>query len=750
MFAALAKLVERYPRWILLGWLIATLAAAPFALRVGEVLTGQPQAPAGGVSQRVRDLVAREFESHESELLIAIARPARGANFPGRVGSDGFTAAVDAAIQAIEALEGVDFVRDHRSAAGLDLVSEEAGFSALVIGLATSDLAEAKAVVASVRAALNRNARLQVDLSGGAATVMELESVSERDARRAELFGLPISLLILLIAFGAVVASALPLLSAVTSIVVSSAALFWLGHVLEFAVFTQTIVTMLGLATGIDYALLIVNRFREELRKTFDPRQAAARTAATAGKAVAFSGLTVLVALAALLVPPVAFIRSIGVGTMLVLLVAVLVAITAVPATLALLGHRVNWLRVTRREPGLRSRAYWRERALAIMRRPRLWTAVGLVGLFALALPAVRMEVADPGARGLAPATESRRTLEALSVLGLEGLMNPFDVLVDLGATGFYHPASVRQVSLLERAVLELEGVGEVTSPLSLSGVPRLLLYQYYASRELALASEVAPLARATVSESGRYVLVRVYPAGAVTPTAAGAMSRGIRDALAELGIGAELGGVYVAGTEWTEALYSHFPLALALVALATFVLLGVAFRSLLIPFKALVLNVLTVGAAFGVITLVFQFGALSWLVGGGGVLGYVDTSAPLFIFAIVFGLSMDYEVFMVARIREAHESGLSDKDAVATAMSATGGVITSAAAVMITVFSLLLFSHVELIRTLGLGLAVAVLLDATLVRLTLVPAVMTMAGRWNWWLPAWLERRLPRFDPER
>lgn len=749
MFTGLAKLVERYPRWILLAWLLVTLAATPFALRVPEVLSGQPQAPPGNVSERVSRIIATEFEGQESELLVLVARPAQGAADPGPVGSEGFTAAIDHLMRELAEVPGVEYVRDHRSAAGLDLVSEEAGFSVLVMGVATSAMAGAKRVVASVRGVIQNAEGLLVDVSGGAATVLELEAVSLRDARRAELFGLPISLLILLVAFGAVVASTLPLLSAVTSIVVSSAALFWLGQLVEFAVFTQTIVTMLGLATGIDYALLIVNRFREELRSNFDPRAAAARTTLTAGKAVAFSGVTVLVALSALLVPPVAFIRSIGVGTMLVLLVAVSVAITAVPATLALLGHRVNWLRVTRREPGLRSRAFWRERALAIMRRPRLWTAVGLFTLTALALPATRMQVAEPGARGLAPVTEARRTLEALSQLGLEGLLNPFDVLVDLGDDGFYHPATVRQVSLLERSVQAIEDVGEVTSPLSLRGVPRLLLYQYYASREVALSSEVEPLARATVSEDGRFVLLRVYPRGAITPAEAGRVHTSLAAALDELDLSAQIGGVYVAGTEWTQALYRHFPLALSLVAFATFVLLGLAFRSLMIPLKALVLNVLTVGAAFGVLTLVFQFGVLASAFGGQGVLGYIDTSAPLFIFAIVFGLSMDYEVFMVARIREAHDQGLSDRDAVATAMSATGGVITSAASVMVTVFGLLLFSHVDLIRMLGLGLTVAVLLDATLVRLTLVPAVMTLAGRWNWWLPAWLERRLPRVETE-
>src|SRR5690606_18563543 len=279
---------------------------------------------------------------------------------------------------------------------------------------------------------------LSFSLSGGAATVAELESVSQRDARRAEIYGLPIALVILVVAFGAVLAAGLPLLSAVTTISVSAAILFWLGQLMPFAVFTGTIVTMLGLATGIDYALLIVSRFREELRSDRDARAAAARTTLGAGRAVAFSGLTVMVALAALLIPPVAFIRSIGIGTMVVLLVSVLVAITAVPATLALLGHRVNWLRVTKREPGLRSRAFWYARAVQIMRRPLLWTVVGGTVLVALALPALRMQVADPGARGLTQATEARQVVEGLSGLGLDGLLSPFDAVIDFGERGFY------------------------------------------------------------------------------------------------------------------------------------------------------------------------------------------------------------------------------------------------------------------------------------------------------------------------
>jgi len=739
----LSRLVAKYPRWVLLAWLVVFAASLPFATRLPEVLAAQPDVPDGGVASTVADILATEFTVPSVDTLVAVVSPAGSGPVapPFTVGDSEYDDSIATLAGKLRDLPSVVDVRDHTNAPGLDLLNEAAGYSVLLIGLEPTHLGLARERVAAIRSLLEEAPGVTFALSGGAATVAELESVSQRDALRAEVYGLPIAAVILVIAFGAILAAGLPLLCAVTTITVSAAVLFWLGQLMAFAVFTGTIITMLGLATGIDYALLIVSRFREELRVDSDARAAATRTTLGAGQAVAFSGLTVMVALAALLIPPVAFIRSIGVGTMVVLFVSVLVAITAVPATLALLGHRVNWLRVTKREPGLRSRAFWYTRAVQIMKRPVLWTVLGTSVLVALALPALRMQVADPGARGLTQATEARQVVEGLAGLGLDGLLSPFDAVIDFGEQGFYHPANVRAVSLLVRDLGELDGVQIITSPLALESVPRLFLYQYYASRELALQSEIAPLARATVSEDGRYVLVRVVPDGALTPADGGVIHQALTDSMSDLGLAGQVGGVYVQGTEWTHVLYRSFPLTLTVVGLATALLLGLAFRSVLIPLKAVVLNVLTVGAAFGVLTLVMQDGWLSRLLGTGPVLGYIDTSAPLFIFAIVFGLSMDYEVFLVARIREAHVAGLDDHDAVATALAATGGVITSAAAVMVTVFALFLFSHVELIRMLGLGLTVAVLLDATLVRLALVPALMSLAGRWNWWLPAPLVR---------
>ncbi len=729
MFAALGRLVATYPRWVLLVWFCLSVAALPLASRIGEVLTAEPVPPSTGVALEVQRLIAGEFALPEGDAMVAILRPASGG------ADEAFVARVSDVAGSVAALPGVSYVNDPTEPLGFDLVNESDGYAAVLIGLEPQTRHQARATVTSVRGLLDDEAGLTYDLAGGMATLMEVEEVSQRDARRAELYGLPIALAILLLAFGAVLAAGLPLLSAVTTVIVSSALLFALGHVIEFAVFTRTVVTMLGLATGIDYALLIVSRFREELTGTVTAREAAERTTREAGKAVAFSGVTVVVALLSLLVPPVGFIRSIGVATTVVLVVSVLVAITAVPATLALLGRNVNRLRLTRREPGTLTRRFWRARALVTLEHPGRWAIAGFAVLLLLSIPALRLQVGEPGARGMSPQTEARRVLEALDDQGLAGILSPFDVVVDTGDAGFFHPESVRAVSLLERSLGDLPGVQFVSSPFALSSVPRIFLYQYYASAELARGSEIAPLVAATVSESGRYVLLRVLPTGTLTPASGSELLAGVTEAVEASVLSGRVGGSYVQDLESADAIYGSFPLALALVALTTTLLLGVAFRSLLIPLKAVVVNTLTVAAAFGVLVIVIQDGTFASLVGG-GTLGFIDTSAPLFIFAMVFGLSMDYEVFLVARVREAHDMGLSDRDAVVHALASTGGVITSAAAVMVTVFALLMFSHVELIKALGLGLTVAVVLDATLVRLVLVPSLILLAGRWNWWVP--------------
>lgn len=743
LFESLARLTTTNPRRVLAAWLVLLLICIPFAKRVGEVLTTDFGVAPNSEAQRVRDIIQTNFPTEERRQLLLVAQ--RQAS--QRTESHLLDAAFHTFLDRLANLSSIADIQDARGSRLLPSFSETNRSSLAIINLATETPEEAYDAVGQIHELLPEDGPLELYLTGGPAVQREVQEISERDAWRAEMIGLPISLVVLVFVFGAVVAASLPLLVAMASITLSLAVLFAVGQLMPVATFGQIIVSMLGLATGIDYALLMVNRYREELERGLEPDQAAARTTETAGKAVTFSGLTVLVALAALLVPPLDFVRSMGVASITVMLFSVLVSVTALPALLTLLGRRVNWLRISRHAPGTRSREFWRARALIIMRRPLLWTVLGIAALLVMALPALNMQVAFAGAKGLTQDTDIRSAQRVLEELGLDGMLHPFEVLVDFGERGFYHPSSVRAISRLTRQVSELAAVDQVYSPTTAGDLPALMVSQYYARQDVALESPLRDLAVATVSQNGRYALVRAFPNGAYMPAASQTLTTDLRRIVRSLELSARVGGDYVAEREWANTLYSSFPVAVGLVYLATFVLLGLAFRSLLIPLKSILLNTLTVGAAFGVITAVFQNGFLAGLFGLSSGLGFVETSVPIFIFAVVFGLSMDYEVFLVSRIVEGHQQGMSDREAIVHALTATGGVISSAALIMVLVFSVFIFSNVVLIKTLSLGLSIAVLLDATLVRLALVPAVVLLAGKWNWWLPRPVARLAERVD---
>jgi len=734
-FLRLGRLLVRRPTWVAAAWIVVVAISAPLAARVGTVLDAQPRLGTESEAVRVAEIETLAFAAGDAGTTIVLLRA------PPDVPS--WSQARDHAVTRIEALEGVAEVRDLRDLS-LDVGLERTFLGALTFTASNDDPA---ATVDRVRDLRDFVDPLELDLAGGPATLRELQDISARDARRGELFGLPLSLLVLLVAFGAVVASVLPLLIASATITVALAAIYLVGQVVPFAVYTQTIVTMIGLATGIDYALLVVNRFREELRDGRTPHDAAVVTTGTAGKAVVMSGLTVVLALSSLLLPPLPDIRSAGLGTIIVVLVAVAVALTVLPPLLALLGPRVDRFRVTRRVPGLRTRRFWRRRAQAIVSSPYRWMAPALIGLVLIAAPTATMQVADLGVRGLATGTEARAVVHSLESAGLSGLLSSVTVLVDTGSEGFFGVRTPRRISTLVREIGELDGVESVVSPFSARGVPRLLLFQYYVDPTLARTAEVADLTAATVGTEGRWVRLQVLPSGGLDPAGATALMREIRALAEREGFSVAIGGSSAVDAEWRDALYGVFPWAIAIVGLATFILLGVGFRSILIPLKSILLNVLTVAAAYGAVTLVFQWGFGARLFGLDGPIGFIDTSVPLFVFAIVFGLSMDYEVFLVSRLYENHRAGMDDRAAVTEALASTGSVITSAAAVMLAVFSVFLWSDVVLIKMVGLALFVAVLLDATVVRVMLVPAVVRIAGRANWWFPRRLARLADRID---
>jgi RND superfamily putative drug exporter len=507
------------------------------------------------------------------------------------------------------------------------------------------------------------------------------------------------------------------------------------------SIFVLNMTTMIGLGVGIDYSLLVVTRFREELSRGLRRREAAATTLRTAGAAVVTSGLTVVVGFAALLFTPLVETRSVGIGGLIVVAVAVLLSITLLPALLAILGRNIDrprWL--ARRLTWYHSPRIWEKWARTLSRHPLRALGLGGLAIALMTLPLLRIRIGLPARNWWPQSTEAGRGARALEEMGVVGYIQPVRLLVELpeGRTAT-DLTSLRGLRTLSDSLRADPRVREVRSLVDL-GPSRSLLELSVAFSDIDSARARYPdLLDAYLSRDGRLTLIDVIPADTTSLTSQMDLvrhARELRDHPPRQLRGARIGvtGYSAAALDFQIDMLRRFPLLVALILAATAVMLAIAFRSVLIPIKAIILNTLSVSATFGLIVLVFQEGVGGRLLGLDGPTSAIFVAVPVLVFAVVFGLSMDYEVFLLSRIKEAFDRTGRNTEATMEGVSATASVITSAALIMILVFGIFAFARVLVMQFLGFGLAVAVLLDATVIRMVLVPAFMQLAGKWNWW----------------
>jgi RND superfamily putative drug exporter len=559
--------------------------------------------------------------------------------------------------------------------------------------------------------------------TGGASLTQAGMQLAKSDMARSEKFGMPAALIILLLVFGAVVAAGMPLLLAGIAILMALALTALAGTVYDVSAFALNVITMMGLAVGVDYSLFIISRYREERARGLAKIDAIARTGATAGRAIMFSGLTVMIAMLGMVVAPVDVTISMGLGAILVVLTALGTGLVFLPAMLGLLGDRVNALRLPflgrrRRTTGDDSegsatgsgRSLWERLAYSIMRRPLPYLLIAVAFLIACAAPTFSMNTGNLTAGGGAMpdhlyAKQGWITLDRDFTLGAA---NPVQIVIDCDAAAPAVKAATAQL----RASLASDG--------------RFGPSQVQASRSGDLTLVVTTLAG--------------DPAGA-------ADQRAVKDLRTELVPAAfEKSGakVYVTGASGFAVDYLGFfdrwlPIAIAVVLALSFCLMLLAFRSLVIAAKTIVMNLLSVGAAYGLMVLVFQQGVGASLFGFAQV-DRIEAWVPLVMFSMLFGLSMDYQVFLLSRIKERYDQTGDTRGAVAYGISRTAGIITGAAAIMVVVFAGVASGELVMFQQMGFGLAIAILLDATIVRTIVMPAAMELLGDWNWYLPRWLE----------
>ncbi|MFC0530137.1 MMPL family transporter [Phytohabitans kaempferiae] len=670
----------RRPRLVVVAWLLVLVAGFGIGIGVFERLTGDINSGSGTESARADDRLAATGPEQPTLTAIVHGKPAD---------DPAVQAEVDGAIADIRAIPGVVAVSPPQPSA-------QTG-EALILSITLRSDDETDAAEAAAER-LREISAAQVAVSGGPLSDEEYGAQAEEDVQRAEMLTTPVVLILLLLIFGGLIAAGLPLLIAVAGVGGTFGILFAFSEVTDVSVYAIQVTTMLAVGLGVDYALLMVSRFREERAVDPDVRVAATRTAATAGRTVLFAGLTVALALAGLVVFSDPFLRSMGLAGLAVVLVDMLAALTLLPALLVLFGHRVKPAK-ERARGGFLARM-----VRGVQRRPLVTLVATGAALVFVALPALdlRLGVGDP--RMLPTDSSTRQMYDALATHYPEG--NAPEPIEAVAAA----PSTDRGIAALRDQIAGVAGITRVEA----------------------------------VPAGGDMTVLNAYPSD-ITP------SDSTKDAVSAIRDLPAPFEVLVTGdaarlVDYEEMLVDRAPWAIGVVVIGTLLLLFAFTGSVLLPIKAVLTNALSIGAALGAVVWVFQQGNLAGIFGTSG-LGYLNLTVPVLVAAIAFGLSVDYEVFLLSRIRERWLAGVPADRAVAEGIQRTGRIITSAALLLVVVFAGFLIGGFVPIKGIGLGLVLAVALDATVVRMLLVPATMTLLGRYNFWAPGPLGRLHKRIE---
>ena len=746
---ALAEAIVRRRAWLAALWLGAAVLLLPSAGRVAQVLDVSATVD-GSESAAVERLLRGPLASAYARYAVLVID---GGPPPASAAGD---STLDRIVTALAAAPEVSRMFSFRDVGDSLFLAPRGTGTFVVVGLATT-IASADEVMPRLR---GRTVRLERQLradypgltlrwTGESALNHDLRASSNADVGRAERRALPLIALFLVLAFGALAAAFMPVLCGTLAIAIALGIAAVVARVWPLSILLQSVVTMLGLGLGIDYALLTITRFREGLAAGREATAAAIQATRHAGHTILVAAATVAIGFVALLLVPLNEMRAIAVGGLLVVLTSALLATTLLPGLLAWLGPRIDWGRVRCRRADA-SDERWRRLGRWVTARPWLALAGGGIPLLALALCAGGLRTGLPRGDWLPPDMESAVALRDLRAMGRSGIVDAVRVVLELpegtsARTSVGWRALRQFVEPLERDP-RVERVRSLVAVVRATGLGRL---------GLATLSERAT--EGLVSRDGRLAVVELMPRDGLKPEALVQLVHEIRavgGAASGLdGAVVRVGGLPAFNADYRDAVVGRFAQIAGLVVLGTLVALFLGTRSLLVPLKAMLLNLLSVGAAFGALKLVFQDGLGGRLFGVAEPLGAVFSTLPVIVFCIVFGLSMDYEVFLITRVMEGRRSGLDDRTAIIEGIANTGPVITNAAAIMLVVFAAFTLGQFLIIKLLGFTLAVAVLLDATVVRMVIGPALLQLAGRWNWWpgtsgdeLPSHL-RLVPQHD---
>ena len=715
MFAALGRNTYTYRKWIVATGVVIFLLAVVFGTGAIDRLKPGGFEDINSESFIAKELLEDELGQGQSNLFVVFSGGGT------TVDDLGFQTAVEEALEPLAQDATVAGVATFYTTGSPAFVSEDRTKTFAVVGLA-HDADAASEDFPRLRALLFSE-ELEINVTGEPAAAREIQDKAESDLQRAELFAFPIVAILLVLILGSLVAASLPQAMGVLSVVAALLGLRILTEVTDVSVFALNITILLGLGLSIDYAFLIVDRFRKELR-TKDVPEALQTTMSTAGKAVAFSGLAVAISLLGLLFFPMNFLQSMGLGGALVTGLAAIGVLTVLPAILAILGPKVNALSVLRQDPGKEGVGFWYRLSTGVMKRPIVVMVPVVAFLVLLASPALDLRLGSPDPSILPSGNEIRWASEQLENDFTPGESTPINVVVQARGD-ILQPDNLLALDQLARDIAATPGVSRIDGLANVSPESIDSLAPRFASGDFTWLSVISGLDRNSDEAQNLVKAIRgIAPAN---------------------GLEILVGGETAQLVDTKGSLYDNIPWALAFVFGVTFIVLFLMFGSVVLPLKAVIMNALSIGATFGILVWIFQWGNLS------GPLnfepsGFLISALPMLLFGVVFGLSMDYEVFLLSRVKEEYDRTGDNTQAVAKGLQHTGRIITSAALLFIVVTGAFATADIVIIKSLGVGMAIAIALDATIVRALLVPATMRLMGDYNWWAPRplkWLWDRI-------
>ena len=731
MLNALGALVVRRKYIVVAVWALIILAALPFAPRAQEFLKPGGFSNESFPSVKARKVLQERLELSTLSIDFVFSHP-EWQPFDAR-----FSDAVLKAVGDLDKYGEISYVVTHlddpqRASSTSNTVHVTAGL--------TIELEESLGFLKTVAADVDPGP-LDLIITGAPALYRDISLASQEDLRRGESVAFPIATFTLLLVFGTLIAAILPAAVGGAGVLVGLGIVFFMSQGVDMSVFALNIVTLLGIGVGIDYSLFYTSRFQEELRSGKSVDDAVLGANSHAGKAIMFSAITSLIGLISLVAFPVMMLRSVGIGAVAVIFAALLAALTLMPALLAILGHRVNRFRIG--PDWAKRNGFWVPLSNWVMKRPWMVLLPTVTILVLLAIPAGSMRLGTVDATILPDSLESRRGFDVLR----EEFGFALKTVIPVGYTFEGSPFARRNIDNaydIGRELERLDGVSRVISVVNLD--PTFGPDQYevlYQSPESITDVALARIVRETVRDGAILFLVEseLHPFWPETRE----LVTEIRSLLPPEGNG---GTLHVDGgaseiTDIINALYGKFPIIIAVVLIVTYLSLMLLFRSVILPLKAVLLNVLSILASYGALVFVFQQGHFSGLLNF-EAMGVIEATLPILLFAIIFGLSMDYEIFLLSRVAEAYDRTGDNEAAVAEGLQKSGMIITGAAGILIVVAASFVLADVVVVKAIGLGLAIAVFVDVTLVRALVAPAIMRIAGPWNWYLPGWLDRILP------